>query len=177
MDDHGMREQDVIRQQPYRTSQLIYPGPKSKPDIFSQRTNYGAYGVKKWGVGSNDKSILLPLPQNQALVSKQQYNSPRNLYSNRALNEAIYVQTGVPIHRTPDKLPEFKPQNSPTFQAILEEEGPMTPMQPVKSTEHRAATKERGMQQNVSQLGTPFNHIAQSGSFKRLMYNVMYRGD
>jgi len=208
------RERENIQAQPYRTTQLVFPNPKIKPDLVKTKLTGRKITTYR---PLDQRTIVANLNENTALVHRQQYNNPKSLYSDQNVQEAIYVQTGVnysqptpqqsyvppplpqyqqqrplqqtrqppasshglgpPVHRTPDSVPDFKPQNSPTYRAILEEEGPGTPM---PAPRQQQAPPSRVMvahntapSYQLNSVGMPNDRIAQSGSFKRLMWNVM----
>lgn len=57
--------------------------------------------------------------------------SPRSAAQHMMPSPRSASQLSNPIHLKPDTLPAYQPQNSPTFRAILEEEGPGVHMGPV----------------------------------------------
>jgi len=86
--------------------------------------------------------------------------------------------TSAPIHMTPDSLPEFNPQKSPTFRAIIEEEGLGT-LQPAPNTQKVAPQKPppkfahpTAPTAHLNSVGMPNDRIAQSHSFRRLMLSL-----
>ncbi|XP_021944233.1 uncharacterized protein LOC110842741 [Folsomia candida] len=203
------KERADIQAQPYRTTQLVFPNPKIKPDLVKTKLIKGKPTTFR---PLDQRTVVANLNENQALVHRQGIN-PRSLYSDQNVSEAIYVQTGInyqqqpppsahaqqyqhqqplqtppastqhlsaPVHRTPDSLPAFKPQNSPTYRAILEEEGPGVAMAAVQQRVQaprqqgvRVVQQQQHHNYNLNSVGMPHDRIAQSGSFKRLMYNVM----
>jgi len=208
------KERQTIQAQPYRTTQLVFPNPKIKPDLVKTKLTGRKITTYR---PLDQRTVVANLNENTALVHRQQYNNPKSLYSDQNVQEAIYVQTGInythpqqqqqqyapaplptyqqyqrplqqqrqppasshslgpPVHRTPDAVPDFKPQNSPTYRAILEEEGPGTPMPapaPQKAPPQKYA-HNTAPTYHLNSVGMPHDRIAQSHSFKRLMYNVM----
>jgi len=82
---------------------------------------------------------------------------------------------------TPDSLPEFNPQKSPTFRAIIEMEGLGT-LQPAPNTQTQKIPQATSTQKfahptaptaHLNSVGMPNDRIAQSHSFRRLMLSVM----
>jgi len=233
----AQKERDVIQAQPYRTTPLICPNPKPRPDLVNNKLTGKALKPTVYRP-VDQRSVVANLSENQAIVNRQQYNNPRPLYSDQNIQEAIYVQTGVnypqqqpqqqqlyqqqpllqqpiqqqplmqqprqvqqqqrpvqqqrplqqrqqpqvvsshlgpPEHRTPDTLPEFNAQKSPTYRAILEEEGPGT-LQPaayIQKAPPQRIAHNTAPTYNLNSVGMPNDRIAQSGSFKRLMWSVM----
>jgi len=61
-------------------------------------------------------------PMQQPRAPMQQQQRPQQQM--RQAPPPVSHQLQPPIHLTPDSVPDFNPHKSPTFQAILEEEGP-----------------------------------------------------
>ncbi|CAG7726841.1 unnamed protein product [Allacma fusca] len=117
------KEREIIQNQPYRTTQLVFPGVKPRPDLVNNKiSGTGRPTVYR---PLDERSVVAKLDENRAIVNRQ-FNSPGPLYSQQNVNEAVYVQTGVnlapPVIATPV---EFNPSKSPTFQALIEEEQPV----------------------------------------------------
>jgi len=171
------KEREVIQNQPYRTTPLIFPGAKSRPDLVNNKLTGKVKPIVTRPI--DEKSLVATLDENRALLNRQ-FNSPKPLYSQQNVNEAVYVQTGVnllpPIQLQPTPVPDFNPQKSPTFRAILEIEGPGTLHQaptikqappPLKYAHSTAPSS------HLNSVGQPAERIAQSGTFRRLMLQVL----
>ncbi|ODM95906.1 hypothetical protein Ocin01_10776 [Orchesella cincta] len=232
------KEREVIQAQPYRTTPLITPTPKSKPDFVDNKLT--GKSLKPTVFRPLDQRTIVGNYGNQAIVHRQGI-SPRPLYSQQNVAEAVYVQTGynvgqppqtqhvaapqpqyqqqappqprilqpapqpqvliqqspqrqgqyipqqqnhpntAPVHMIPDKLPDFNPQKSPTFRAIIEIEGLGT-LQPAPNTQKVAPQKPPQTQSrlahptaptaHLNSVGMPNDRIAQSHSFRRLMLSL-----
>ncbi|XP_049942357.1 PDZ and LIM domain protein 3 isoform X2 [Schistocerca serialis cubense] len=133
-------------------------------------------------------------------VVHKQFNSPIGLYSDQNIAETIQKQTGVTpksIVRAPTldrrnqvpvsmkKTVKYDPSQSETFKALQEEElgghlqevtVPVTP-KVFNPTNRPNAVPEKPAWVKVNSLGNYEETIQQSGSFKRLMYQVLGQSD
>jgi len=186
------KEREVIQNQPYRTTPLIFPGAKPRPDLVNNKLTGKPKPIVYRPI--DEKSVVANLDENRALLNRQ-FNSPKPLYSQQNVNEAVYVQTGVNLAPPsyPGTLQDFNPQKSPTFRALLEEEGPGTLLPPVpiqvQTAKVQIKTKHPSPNTNTSSaakyahstaptshlnsVGQPAERIAQSGTFRRLMLQVL----
>jgi len=167
------KEREIIQNQPYRTTQLIFPGGKPRPDLVNNKLTGKAKPIVYRPI--DEKSVVLTLDENRALLNRQ-FNSPKPIYSQQNVNEAVYVQTGVNL--APPTLPaDFNPQSSPTFRALLEEEGPGTLLPPPQTRQAETRPTKYAHQtapsSHLNSVGQPAERIAQSGSFRRLMLQVL----
>ncbi|CAL8106501.1 unnamed protein product [Orchesella dallaii] len=122
--------------------------------------------------------ILQPAPQPRVI---QQAPRQRPLPQAQHIPQPQNHPTSAPIHMIPDSLPEFNPQKSPTFRAIIEEEGLGT-LQPAPNTQKLAPQKSPHQAHklahptaptaHLNSVGMPNDRIAQSHSFRRLMLSL-----
>lgn len=189
-------ERGRILKQPYRTSQLVTPQPKIKPWEVNMKAQSGGKTIKNSFMSGpvEEKNILHTLPNQNAVVQRQQYNNPKNLYSKENVKEAIFVQTGVqldqpnynygragsrspcylppaspsalgqPIHLNPSQLPALNMEHSPTYHYLLELEGPGVLKEGVRSSEYE---KQQKMQQQKMQQQKMQMHQAQVQTMQR----------
>ncbi|XP_047097272.1 PDZ and LIM domain protein 3 isoform X5 [Schistocerca piceifrons] len=181
---------NAITHQPYRTTPLVLPGAKVKKDTPVATQSYLRHHP-------NPHFRAPPAPSATEVLMKQkvvhkQFNSPIGLYSDQNIAETIQKQTGV----TPmKKTVKYDPSQSETFKALQEEElgghlqevtVPVTPKvfnptsRPNAVPEKPAWVKKPQPEQQrtfVNSLGNYEETIQQSGSFKRLMYQVLGQSD
>jgi len=106
-------------------------------------------------------------PTKQEVVIKQ-FNSPLGLYSNENIQEALALQTGAvapPAAGAPRML-DLK--SSDTYRALMEEE-----YMPTKSKEFKPPAAKAAPPPKAPGLLGKSEKIAQSGTFNRLMMDVL----
>ncbi|XP_013188418.2 uncharacterized protein LOC106133281 isoform X2 [Amyelois transitella] len=191
---------ESIQSQPYRTTPLVLPGAKVRrepgptesylrhhPNPAMRAPPHHDYRdtVMKQKVA---ESVLQRVGEDVNKVVHKQFNSPINLYSDQNIANSIRQQTS-PLPHKPTLL--YDPAKSETFRALQEEglggavqEVPV-PVQPkvfqappnkkpvpTPKPAKKPETKPNGKQTTfVNSLHE--EHIQQSNSFKRLMYNVL----
>ncbi|EEB12491.1 conserved hypothetical protein [Pediculus humanus corporis] len=142
-------------------------------------------------------SILQKIEKDDALAGKQiirqQFNTPIGLYSNKNIVDTIESTTRINT-MAPRKAPVYDPLKSETFKALQEEEYKHLPVQEVLTpAQPKVFTPKKPVQSHtynplshtsaqpnvqhhvpyVNSMGHSGEHIAQSGSFKRLMNMVL----
>ncbi|XP_063839563.1 uncharacterized protein LOC135088591 isoform X2 [Ostrinia nubilalis] len=191
---------ESIQSQPYRTTPLVLPGAKVRrepgptesylrhhPNPAMRAPPHHDYRdtLMKQKVA---ESVLQRVVGDENKVVHKQFNSPINLYSDQNIANSIRQQSSPLPHR-PTLL--YDPAKSETFRALQEEglgdvvqEVPV-PVQPKVFTappnKRPAPTPKPTKQADAQPKGkqTTFvnslheEHIQQSNSFKRLMYNVL----
>ncbi|XP_035458188.2 LIM domain-binding protein 3 isoform X6 [Spodoptera frugiperda] len=173
---------ESIQSQPYRTTPLVLPGAKVRrePGPTESYLRHHPNPAMRAPPSHDYRDTLM----RQKVVHKQ-FNSPINLYSEQNIANSIRQQTSPLPHKP---TVQYDPARSETFRA-LQEDGitgdlhevptPVTPKvftapankkpvpRPIKPEE-----KPKGKQTTfVNSLHE--EHIQQSNSFKRLMYNVL----
>ncbi|XP_053602577.1 PDZ and LIM domain protein 3 isoform X6 [Plodia interpunctella] len=195
---------ESIHSQPYRTTPLVLPGAKVRrepgptesylrhhPNPAMRAPPHHDYRdtVMKQKVA---ESVLQRVGEDGNKVVHKQFNSPINLYSEQNIANSIRQQTS-PLPHKPTLL--YDPAKSETFRALQEEglgdvvqEVPV-PVQPkvFQAPPHKkpVPTPKPPKQPEAKPNGkqTTFvnslheEHIQQSNSFKRLMYNVLGDAD
>uniref|UniRef100_A0A2H1V2M4 SFRICE_012358 n=1 Tax=Spodoptera frugiperda TaxID=7108 RepID=A0A2H1V2M4_SPOFR len=175
-------EDEVVTNWPYRTTPLVLPGAKVRrePGPTESYLRHHPNPAMRAPPSHDYRDTLM----RQKVVHKQ-FNSPINLYSEQNIANSIRQQTSPLPHKP---TVQYDPARSETFRA-LQEDGitgdlhevptPVTPKvftapankkpvpRPIKPEE-----KPKGKQTTfVNSLHE--EHIQQSNSFKRLMYNVL----
>ncbi|XP_050671152.1 LIM domain-binding protein 3 isoform X4 [Leptidea sinapis] len=196
------RNEDVIDEsigsQPYRTTPLVLPGAKVRrepgptesylrhhPNPAMRAPPHHDYRdtIMKQKVA---ESVLQRVVGDEAnKVVHKQFNSPINLYSEQNIANSIRQQTSpLPADKP---VPAYDPSSSETYRA-LQEEGlgnakevsapqpkvfsqPASKPVPTKPTTQNNTTATGKQTTFVNAIQE--EHIQQSNSFKRLMYNVL----
>ncbi|XP_038210147.1 PDZ and LIM domain protein 7 isoform X1 [Zerene cesonia] len=191
------RNDDVVDEsigsQPYRTTPLVLPGAKVRrepgptesylrhhPNPAMRAPPHHDYRdtLMKQKVA---ESVLQRVVGEEAnKVVHKQFNSPINLYSEQNIANSIRQQTS-PL---PSKA--FDPAKSDTFRALQEQAPPAhelpSPQTKLFTQPAKKPVPPKSKQQHEAKLAgkqTTFvnslheEHIQQSNSFKRLMYNVL----
>ncbi|XP_013188434.2 uncharacterized protein LOC106133281 isoform X3 [Amyelois transitella] len=176
---------ESIQSQPYRTTPLVLPGAKVRrePGPTESYLRHHPNPAMRAPPHHDYRDTVMK----QKVVHKQ-FNSPINLYSDQNIANSIRQQTS-PLPHKPTLL--YDPAKSETFRALQEEglggavqEVPV-PVQPkvfqappnkkpvpTPKPAKKPETKPNGKQTTfVNSLHE--EHIQQSNSFKRLMYNVL----
>ena len=87
--------------QPYRTSSLIMPGPKTIHEVRGGAPTFTPYRGPQYYADKGFTALPLPTitqhapPSTRPLHPLQLYNSPVNLYSDQALAEALIKPVAV----------------------------------------------------------------------------------
>ncbi|KAL0840499.1 hypothetical protein ABMA28_015737 [Loxostege sticticalis] len=176
---------ESIQSQPYRTTPLVLPGAKVRrePGPTESYLRHHPNPAMRAPPHHDYRDTLMK----QKVVHKQ-FNSPINLYSDQNIANSIRQQTS-PLPHKPTVL--YDPAKSETFRMLQEEglgdvvqEVPV-PVQPKVFTappnKRPAPTPKPTKQADATPKGkqTTFvnslheEHIQQSNSFKRLMFNVL----
>ncbi|XP_053602582.1 uncharacterized protein Zasp66 isoform X10 [Plodia interpunctella] len=180
---------ESIHSQPYRTTPLVLPGAKVRrePGPTESYLRHHPNPAMRAPPHHDYRDTVMK----QKVVHKQ-FNSPINLYSEQNIANSIRQQTS-PLPHKPTLL--YDPAKSETFRALQEEglgdvvqEVPV-PVQPkvFQAPPHKkpVPTPKPPKQPEAKPNGkqTTFvnslheEHIQQSNSFKRLMYNVLGDAD
>ncbi|XP_066991236.1 PDZ and LIM domain protein 3 isoform X2 [Anabrus simplex] len=185
--------EEAINNQPYRTTPLVLPGAKVKKDSL-QTESYLRHHPNPSFRAPPHANTTAEVLMKQKVVHKQ-FNSPIGLYSDQNIVDTIQSQTGVTPSRTstldrrnqvPVSLKKtyvYDPAKSETFKALKEAELGDTiqevtvPVQPKVFEPSKGATfkKQAPVQHQtfVNSLGNYEDKIQQSGSFRRLMNQVL----
>ncbi|KAB0797773.1 hypothetical protein PPYR_08766 [Photinus pyralis] len=186
--------------QPYRTTPLVLPGAKVKPDqtitecylrhhpnpnVRARPHHLDAdYYYKQKVADSVLQRISTDDPSKQ--VVHKQFNSPIGLYSDPNIADTLQRQTGANVSRRNVK---YDPSKSETYKALQEQsysdrvhEVPVPPQTriytPIPGKKHHNATHHQPYQNNTNSLASPDDDdIQQSHSFKRLMWSVLPETD
>ncbi|XP_045493733.1 uncharacterized protein LOC123692911 isoform X2 [Colias croceus] len=192
------RNDDVVDEsigsQPYRTTPLVLPGAKVRrepgptesylrhhPNPAMRAPPHHDYRDTLMKQKVAESVLQRVVGEDANKVVHKQFNSPINLYSEQNIANSIRQQTS-PL---PSKA--FDPAKSDTFRALQEQDPPAheQPSPQTKLFTAQPAKKPvppKSKQQNEAKLAgkqTTFvnslheEHIQQSNSFKRLMYNVL----
>ncbi|CAG5027386.1 unnamed protein product [Parnassius apollo] len=190
-------EEEVVTNWPYRTTPLVLPGAKVRrePGPTESYLRHHPNPAMRAPPHHDYRDTLMK----QKFVHKQ-FNSPINLYSEQNIANSIRQQTtplpsnghyGRPhvVKRQVHKPPvQYDPAKSETYRALQEQSGGVAlEAEPAhtklftapdkRSTPTPKATKQHEVNSKGKQ--TTFvnslheEHIQQSNSFKRLMYNVL----
>merc|ERR1711971_1116534 len=174
-------------QQPYRSSTVALPAPRTINDMAPGR---GAPVYQQYRGPQFNTQMAKPAQKQMGLPPTHAYNSPVPLYSQDNLAEAMaenpgIVQTNKPALPTVNTATISKPHESETFRMILESEmGGARNHAGIgsKQFDRQLSGQDRpGSQQSdrSSDAGKPGldpvlnNSINQSASFKKVMYSVM----
>ncbi|KAK5646974.1 hypothetical protein RI129_005438 [Pyrocoelia pectoralis] len=185
--------------QPYRTTPLVLPGAKVKPDqtitecylrhhpnpnIRARPHHIDAdYYLKQKVADSVLQRISTDDPSKQ--VVHKQFNSPIGLYSDTNIADTLQRQTGANVSR---RAVKYDPSKSETYKILQEQsygdrvhEVPVPPQSrvytPVPGKKHHNATHYQPQQNDINSMGIPDEAIQQSHSFKRLMWSVLPETD
>ncbi|KAJ0179987.1 hypothetical protein K1T71_004578 [Dendrolimus kikuchii] len=194
-------EEEVVTNWPYRTTPLVLPGAKVRrepgptesylrhhPNPAMRAPPHHDYRDTLMKQRVAESMLQRVVGEEGTKVVHKQFNSPINLYSDQNIANSIRQQTS-PL---PSKAPvAYDPAKSETYRALQEEglgdvvEEVPTPVQPKVFTAPTAKkpvpTPKPTKQPDAKPKGkqTTFvnslheEHIQQSNSFKRLMYNVL----
>ncbi|XP_049866101.1 uncharacterized protein LOC126366836 isoform X2 [Pectinophora gossypiella] len=191
---------ESITSQPYRTTPLVLPGAKVRrePGPTESYLRHHPNPAMRAPPHHDYRDTLMRQKVAESVLQRvvgedtnkfvhKQFNSPINLYSDQNIANSIRQQSS-PLPHKPTLL--YDPAKSETFRALQEEglgdvvqEVP-TPVQPKVFTAppNKPAPTPRPTKQpegNTKGKQTTFvnslheEHIQQSNSFKRLMYNVL----
>ncbi|XP_072941043.1 PDZ and LIM domain protein 3 isoform X5 [Epargyreus clarus] len=174
---------ESITSQPYRTTPLVLPGAKVRrePGPTESYLRHHPNPAMRAPPHHDYRDTLM----RQKVVHKQ-FNSPINLYSEQNIANSIRQQTS-PLPHKPTMV--YDPAKSETFRA-LQEDGlaagaAVEATSPVHTKVFEAPTNKRPVPPPKKQIATSNakqttfvnslheEHIQQSNSFKRLMYNVL----
>ncbi|KAH8259068.1 hypothetical protein KR038_002961, partial [Drosophila bunnanda] len=176
---------EIVTNWPYRTTPLVLPGAKVRrePGPTESYLRHHPNPAMRAPPHHDYRDTVMK----QKVVHKQ-FNSPINLYSDQNIANSIRQQTS-PL--PPKPTVQYDPAKSETFRALQEDglgdsvhEVP-TPVQtkvftaptskkptPIPKPQVQTEVKSKGKQTTfVNSLHE--EHIQQSNSFKRLMYNVL----
>ncbi|XP_023951149.1 PDZ and LIM domain protein 2 isoform X3 [Bicyclus anynana] len=196
----GNRNDEVvdesINSQPYRTTPLVLPGAKVRrepgptesylrhhPNPAMRAPPHHDYRdtLMKQKVA---ESVLQRVGEDTNKVVHKQFNSPINLYSDQNIANSIRQQTS-PLPHKPTVL--YDPAKSETYRALQEgatepahevAEPPQTKVFSAPAAKPKPAPPPKQQEAPKGKQTTFVNslqeeHIQQSHSFKRLMYNVL----
>ncbi|CAB3243815.1 unnamed protein product [Arctia plantaginis] len=191
-------EEEVVTNWPYRTTPLVLPGAKVRrePGPTESYLRHHPNPAMRAPPSHDYRETLMRQKVAESVLQRvvgedankmvhKQFNSPINLYSEQNIANSIRQQSS-PLPYKPTVL--YDPAKSETFRALQEEglgdvvqEVP-TPVQPKVFTappSKKQAPTPRPAQEKLKGKQTTFvnslheEHIQQSNSFKRLMYNVL----
>ncbi|KAM3962902.1 PDZ_signaling and DUF4749 domain-containing protein Zasp66 isoform 2-T2 [Aphomia sociella] len=192
---------ESIQSQPYRTTPLVLPGAKVRrePGPTESYLRHHPNPAMRAPPHHDYRDTLMKQKVAESMLQRvvgdegnkvvhKQFNSPINLYSDQNIANSIRQQTS-PLPHKPTLL--YDPAKSETFRA-LQEDGLGDVVQEVPTPVHTkvfqapavkrpAPTPKPAKQPDAKPKGkqTTFvnslheEHIQQSNSFKRLMYNVL----
>ncbi|XP_068630877.1 PDZ and LIM domain protein 3 isoform X2 [Battus philenor] len=190
---------ESIQSQPYRTTPLVLPGAKVRrePGPTESYLRHHPNPAMRAPPHHDYRDTLMKQKVAESVLQRvvgeegnkfvhKQFNSPINLYSEQNIANSIRQQT-TPLPHKPTVL--YDPAKSETYRALHEQgdattqEVP-TPVQPkvftapsnkpkpvpkpAKHAEVNSKTKQTTFVNSLHE-----EHIQQSNSFKRLMYNVL----
>ncbi|KAK4880639.1 hypothetical protein RN001_008785 [Aquatica leii] len=189
--------------QPYRTTPLVLPGAKVKPDqrvtecylrhhpnpsVRSYHHLDAENFLKQKVADSVLQRISTDDPTKQ--VVHKQFNSPIGLYSDPNIADTLQRQTGAHVTRRPVK---YDPSKSETYKVIHEQslgdhvqEVAVPPQSrvytpnkavPGKKPHNPAYYQPQQPHHDFNSMGVPEEEIQQSHSFKRLMWSVLPETD
>ncbi|XP_045446234.1 fibrous sheath CABYR-binding protein isoform X2 [Melitaea cinxia] len=190
---------ESIQSQPYRTTPLVLPGAKVRrepgptesylrhhPNPAMRAPPHHDYRDTLMRQKVAESVLQRVIGEDSNKVVHKQFNSPINLYSEQNIANSIRQQTS-PLPHKPTLL--YDPAKSETYRALQEQAGGdvahevSTPAQtkvfsppatkkpaPVPKPVKQPDTKEK---QATFVNSLQEEHIQQSNSFKRLMYNVL----
>ncbi|XP_073951158.1 uncharacterized protein isoform X2 [Choristoneura fumiferana] len=194
---------ESIGSQPYRTTPLVLPGAKVRrePGPTESYLRHHPNPAMRAPPSHDYRDTLMRQKVAESVLQRvvgeegnkyvhKQFNSPINLYSDQNIANSIRQQTS-PLPYKPTML--YDPAKSETFRALQEEGlGDIVQEVPVpvetkvftapptkKPAPTPKPTKQPHMNGNSNGKQTSFvnalneEHIQQSNSFKRLMYNVL----
>jgi len=182
------QHQHADGQQPYRSSTVALPAPRTINDLAPGR---GAPVYQQYRGPQFNTQMAKPAQNQKMGLPVSVYNSPVPLYSQDNIAEAMaenpgFVQTNKPALPTVNTATISKPHESETFRMILESEmGGAKNHAGIgsKQFERQLSGQERASSQQSdrsSDAGRPGldpvmknNSINQSASFKKVMYSVM----
>ncbi|XP_053979514.1 PDZ and LIM domain protein 3 isoform X2 [Hylaeus volcanicus] len=199
-----IREEKVLRSQPYRTTPLVLPGAKVKKDaplgecylrhhpnpmIRAAPHHYEPAHPEVAMKQKVAESVLQRVlgPNEVPKVVHKQFNSPIGLYSEQNIADTIKCQaSAIP----PKKPMKYDPSKSEAYKA-LQEEGYGDTVQEVKQPARTGVFSPQKVNQNRVQYARPKSpagpfvnvndddgeKIHQSNSFKRIMYSVLGQTD
>ncbi|KAF5288847.1 hypothetical protein FQA39_LY03726 [Lamprigera yunnana] len=192
-----------VENQPYRTTPLVLPGAKVKPDqtvtecylrhhpnptVRAYPHHLDAEHFLKQKVA---ESVLQRISSNDPTkqVVHKQFNSPIGLYSDSNITDTLQKQTGAQVSRRPL---QYDPSKSETFKVFQEQNlgehvhevtvppqsRVYTPNKAVPGKKpHNPAYYNPQHQNDLNSMGVPDEAIQQSHSFKRLMWSVLPETD
>ncbi|XP_073951166.1 uncharacterized protein isoform X1 [Choristoneura fumiferana] len=196
-------EEEVVTNWPYRTTPLVLPGAKVRrePGPTESYLRHHPNPAMRAPPSHDYRDTLMRQKVAESVLQRvvgeegnkyvhKQFNSPINLYSDQNIANSIRQQTS-PLPYKPTML--YDPAKSETFRALQEEGlGDIVQEVPVpvetkvftapptkKPAPTPKPTKQPHMNGNSNGKQTSFvnalneEHIQQSNSFKRLMYNVL----
>ncbi|XP_021923036.1 PDZ and LIM domain protein 3 isoform X6 [Zootermopsis nevadensis] len=184
--DEHEEELSSITNQPYRTTPLVLPGAKVKKDATLTSSYLRHHPNPMFRAPPSHHDTTAEVLMKQKVVHKQ-FNSPIGLYSDHNITETIQSQTGItPLRKTLS----YDPAKSETFKALQEAElgdtvqevtvpaqtrvfSPSAQLKRAPGPQpyhHKAAG---GTTYTINSIGNSDEYIHQSGSFKRLMNQVL----
>ncbi|KAF5299380.1 hypothetical protein FQR65_LT09421 [Abscondita terminalis] len=191
--------------QPYRTTPLVLPGAKVKPDqtvtecylrhhpnpsVRAHPHHLDAENFLKQKVADSILQRISSDNPTKQIVHKQ-FNSPIGLYSDTNVADTLQKQTGAQVSRRPVK---YDPSKSETLKVLQEQsfgdqvqEVAVPPQSKVYSPNKVIPGKklnnpayyqpQQHHHNDFNSMGVPEDDIQQSHSFKRLMWSVLPETD
>ncbi|XP_054014009.1 PDZ and LIM domain protein 3 isoform X5 [Hylaeus anthracinus] len=182
-----IREEKVLRSQPYRTTPLVLPGAKVKKDAPLGECYLRHHPNPMIRAAPHHYEPAHPEVAMKQKVVHKQFNSPIGLYSEQNIADTIKCQaSAIP----PKKPMKYDPSKSEAYKA-LQEEGYGDTVQEVKQPARTGVFSPQKVNQNRVQYARPKSpagpfvnvndddgeKIHQSNSFKRIMYSVLGQTD
>ncbi|XP_069705248.1 uncharacterized protein Zasp66 isoform X5 [Periplaneta americana] len=179
-----------ITNQPYRTTPLVLPGAKVKKDAAPTSSYLRHHPNPMFRAPPSHYDPTAEVLMKQKVMHKQ-FNSPIGLYSDQNIAETIQQQTGItPLRKTLS----YDPAKSETFKALQEAElgdniqevtvpvqtrvfSPSAQLKRAPGTQTYVHKTAPGPVHNTNSVGQTEEFIHQSGSFRRLMNQVLGESD